>query len=53
VGQVTRKLLDEVFDGSARRLMVHLIDGGELSERDLDVISRLVTECKKSSKNRG
>ena len=52
VGQVARQLMDQVFDGSARRLMVHLIDGGELSERDLDAIGRLVTECMRSSKNR-
>ena len=51
VVRAARHLLDQVFDGSARRLMVHLIDGGELGERDLDAIGRLVAEYKRSSKS--
>ena len=46
--QVAQRLLDQVFDGSARQLVVHLIDSGDLSERDLDAIRRLMDEYQKS-----
>jgi BlaI family penicillinase repressor len=47
--QLARQMLDQVFEGSARRLMLHLIDGGELSEQDLDAIGRLAHEFRKTS----
>jgi predicted transcriptional regulator len=46
--RAAKQLLDQVFDGSAHRLMVHLIQGGELNERDLDAIRRLVDEYRRS-----
>ena len=42
--QVARLLLGQIFDGSGRQLMAHLIDSGDLSERNLDAIHRLVDE---------
>jgi len=48
--QVARRLVDQVFDGSARQLVAHLIDSGDLSERDLVVIRRLMDEYIRSSK---
>jgi BlaI family penicillinase repressor len=36
------KVLDHVFDGSAQRLVVHLLDEGKLSARDRQEIRRLL-----------
>jgi predicted transcriptional regulator len=46
--KVARRLLDQVFDGSARQLVAHLIDSGELTERDLTAIRQLIDEYRKS-----
>jgi BlaI family transcriptional regulator, penicillinase repressor len=40
--RLLRKMLDHVFDGSARRLVVHLLDEGKLSPRDCQEIRRLL-----------
>jgi BlaI family transcriptional regulator, penicillinase repressor len=37
-----RKLLDRLFDGSARRLVVHLLEEGRLSEQDCQEIRRML-----------
>ena len=37
-----RKLVDRVFDGSAQRLVVHLLEEGNLSQRDRDEIRRML-----------
>jgi predicted transcriptional regulator len=37
-----QKLLDHVFDGSARRLVAHLLDEGTLSDQDCREIRRLL-----------
>jgi BlaI family penicillinase repressor len=37
-----QKLLDHVFDGSAQRLVAHLLDEGALSEQDCREIRRLL-----------
>jgi BlaI family penicillinase repressor len=37
-----RRVLDHVFDGSARRLVAHLLDEGQLSARDREEIRRLL-----------
>jgi predicted transcriptional regulator len=36
------KLVDGVFDGSASRLVSHLVEGGKLSESDLAELRRLI-----------
>ncbi|MHC4445949.1 MAG: BlaI/MecI/CopY family transcriptional regulator [Planctomycetota bacterium] len=48
--QVARRLVDQVFDGSARQLVAHLIDSGDLSEGDLVAIRRLMDDYIRSSK---
>ena len=40
--RLLRKVLDHVFDGSAQRLVVHLLGEGKLSARDLQEIRRLL-----------
>ena len=40
------KLLDRVFDGSAQRLVAHLIEEGKLSERDRREIQRMLEQSK-------
>jgi BlaI family transcriptional regulator, penicillinase repressor len=37
-----RKLLDRVFDGSAQRLVAHLLEEGRLSDQDRHEIQRLL-----------
>jgi BlaI family transcriptional regulator, penicillinase repressor len=37
-----RKLLDHVFDGSAQRLVAHLLEEGKLTENDCKEIRRLL-----------
>ncbi|MFL5342041.1 MAG: BlaI/MecI/CopY family transcriptional regulator [Gemmataceae bacterium] len=37
-----RKLVDRVFDGSAQRLVAHLVEAGELSPNDRREIRRLL-----------
>jgi BlaI family transcriptional regulator, penicillinase repressor len=39
---LVRKLLDHAFDGSAQRLVAHLLQEGGLNERDRDEIRRLL-----------
>jgi BlaI family transcriptional regulator, penicillinase repressor len=39
---LVRRLIDQVFDGSARRLVAHMIEGERLSEQDRDEIRRLL-----------
>jgi BlaI family transcriptional regulator, penicillinase repressor len=36
------KLVDGVFDGSASRLVTHLVEGGKLSARELDELRALL-----------
>jgi BlaI family penicillinase repressor len=38
------KLVDGVFDGSARRLVAHLVEGGELTEDELADLRRLLDQ---------
>ena len=39
--RMLRKFIDQVFDGSAELLMVHLLEDSRLSERDRDEIRRM------------
>ena len=41
-GRMLRKLLNHVFDGSARLMMMHLIDGETLSQEDLRELRELL-----------
>ena len=43
-----RKLLDRVFDGSAQRLVEHLLEEGRLSDQDRQEIRRLLQNADKS-----
>ena len=42
-----RKLIDRAFDGSARRLVAHLLEDGKLSPRDQKEIRRLLDQSDK------
>ncbi|SRR5579883_2583172 len=52
---LVRRLVDAVFDGSARRLVAHMLENENLSERDRAEIRRLLDEddAKKSEGPRG
>ena len=39
-----RKLIDSVFDGSASRLVTHLMESNELSEEERQEVRRLIDE---------
>ena len=41
---LVRRLIDMVFDGSARRLVAHMLENEKLSERDRAEIRRLLDE---------
>jgi len=45
--RLLRKVLDHVFDGSAQRLVMHLLDEGKLSARDCQEIRRLLETADK------
>jgi predicted transcriptional regulator len=45
--RLLRKVLDNVFDGSAQRLVMHLLDQGKLSARDCEEIRRLLESADK------
>jgi len=38
------KLLDSVFDGSASRLVAHLVEGGELSAKELAELREIINQ---------
>jgi BlaI family transcriptional regulator, penicillinase repressor len=50
---MVRTLVDRVFDGSADRLAAHLIEGGELSDRQLAELRTLIDDRAKSAPARG
>jgi predicted transcriptional regulator len=43
------KLVDGIFDGSAERLVTHLVEGGELSAEELAELRRLIDSKRKQS----
>ena len=48
---MVRKLVENVFDGSADRLVTHLVEGGQLSRKQLAQLSQLIDErCEKGTK---
>lgn len=44
-----RKLLDGVFEGSARRMVAHLLEEGKLSAKDREEIQRMLDEYSKKA----
>lgn len=51
-GSMVGKLVDRVFDGSARRLVAHLVDTGEISDDDLAELQELVRSQKSKPRKR-
>ena len=47
------KLLDRAFDGSAHRLVAHLVEDGKLSEQDRAAIRRLLEASEDDANERG
>jgi BlaI family transcriptional regulator, penicillinase repressor len=43
-GGMVRKLVDLVFDGSAQRLVAHLLESGQLNEREREEIQKMLEE---------
>ena len=50
VSGILGKLLQHVFDGSARRLVAHLIEEGELDDRERDEILEILKATKDKEK---
>ena len=44
VGSMVKEFVGRVFDGSARPLLVQLVEDRKLSEKDLDEIRRMIRE---------
>jgi predicted transcriptional regulator len=45
------KLVDGVFDGSAQRLVAHLVEDGQLSQKDLAELRQLIESSQGSRKS--
>jgi BlaI family transcriptional regulator, penicillinase repressor len=45
-----RRLVDIIFDGSARRLLAHMLENENLSERDYAAIRRLLDDDKRRAR---
>jgi predicted transcriptional regulator len=41
IGDMVREFVNRVFNGSAEPLLVHLVEEGDLSRRDLEEIARM------------
>jgi predicted transcriptional regulator len=46
---MVRRLVDRVFDGAADRLVAHLVEGGELSDKQLAELRQLIDSRQKNS----
>ncbi len=44
---MVRKLVNAVFDGSAQRLVAHLVESGQLSDEEREAVRRMMTNEKK------
>lgn len=49
VGSMVSDFVSRVFDGSAKPLLVHLVENEHLSQEELDEIARLMKEKKRAS----
>lgn len=47
VGAMVQEFVGRVFDGSARPLLLHLVEDRRLTEKDLEEIERLIEEKRK------
>ena len=46
IGKMIREFMDRVFNGSAEPLLVHLVRGKHIRERDLEKVRRMLEESK-------
>lgn len=44
---MVRKLVNAVFDGSAQRLVAHLVESGQLNDEEREAVRRMMTNEKK------
>ena len=49
IGGMLREFIDRVFNGSAERLLVHLVKTRHIREKDLQTIARMIEETKDPS----
>ena len=49
VGSMVNDFVSRVFDGSAKPLLVHLVENEHLSQEEVDEIARLMKEKKRTS----
>ncbi len=49
---MVRKLVDGVFDGSADRLVTHLVEGDQLSQKQLAELGRLIDAHSKNDRSK-
>ena len=47
------KLVDHLFDGSADRLVAHMIEGGQLSKKQLDELRQLLNQASHKNPREG
>jgi predicted transcriptional regulator len=45
---MVRKLVDSVFDGSAQRLVTHLLESGQLNDQERKELRRLIDTARQS-----
>ncbi len=46
IGKMIREFMDRVFNGSAEPLLVHLVKGKHIREKDLEKVRRMLKESK-------
>ena len=46
IGKMIREFMDRVFSGSAEPLLVHLVKGKHIRERDLEKVRRMLEQSK-------
>lgn len=46
IGKMIREFMDRVFNGSAEPLLVHLVKGKHIREKDLETVRRMIEEEK-------
>ena len=52
-GSMIGKLIDGVFDGSAQRLVAHLVEGGKLSDNELSELHALMKSSSSQVSRKG
>jgi BlaI family transcriptional regulator, penicillinase repressor len=46
IGKMIREFMERVFNGSAEPLLVHLVKGKHIREKDLEKVRRMIEESK-------